>query len=50
MFTVYLKFQNLFYKVVPVPELYLVSVKLHHNKTGAEHLHIARDDPNNVFR
>lgn len=36
-------------KVVPVPELYLVSVKLHHNKTGAEHLHIARDDPNNVF-
>ncbi|XP_046847689.1 presequence protease, mitochondrial-like [Xenia sp. Carnegie-2017] len=36
-------------KVVPVPELYLVSVKLSHDKTGAEHLHVARDDPNNVF-
>lgn len=37
------------FQVVPVPELYLVSVKLSHDKTGAEHLHVARDDPNNVF-
>ncbi|KAL9969305.1 hypothetical protein ACROYT_G021504 [Oculina patagonica] len=36
-------------KVVPVPELFLVSVQLTHDKTGARHLHIARDDSNNVF-
>ncbi|KAJ7385727.1 Presequence protease, mitochondrial [Desmophyllum pertusum] len=36
-------------KVVSVPELFLVSVQLTHDKTGAEHLHIARDDSNNVF-
>lgn len=36
-------------KVVPVPELFLVSVQLTHNNTGAQHLHIARDDANNVF-
>ena len=33
-----------------VPELFLVSVQLTHDKTGAQHLHIARDDSNNVFR
>lgn len=36
-------------KVLPVPELFLVSVQLTHNNTGAQHLHIARDDANNVF-
>jgi len=37
-------------QVVSVPELFLVSVQLTHDKTGAQHLHIARDDSNNVFR
>lgn len=32
-----------------VPELQLTAVQLHHVKTGAEYLHIARDDKNNVF-
>lgn len=36
-------------KVVPVPELYLTAVLLNHQKTGAQHLHIARDDAENVF-
>lgn len=36
-------------KVVDVPELMLTSVVLHHDKTGAEHLHVARDDSNNAF-
>lgn len=36
-------------KVVEVPELMLTSVVLHHDKTGAEHLHVARDDSNNAF-
>ncbi|KAK3738451.1 hypothetical protein QZH41_017087, partial [Actinostola sp. cb2023] len=36
-------------QVVPIPELSLVSVKLTHDATGAQHLHIARDDANNVF-
>ena len=36
-------------KVACVPELYLTAVKLSHNKTGAEHLHVARDDSNDVF-
>ncbi|TPX06923.1 uncharacterized protein E0L32_011147 [Thyridium curvatum] len=33
----------------PVPELDLAALHLQHDKTGAEHLHIARDDSNNVF-
>lgn len=37
-------------QVVSVPELFLVSVQLTHDKTGAQHLHVARDDSNNVFR
>ena len=37
-------------QVLSVPELFLVSVQLTHDKTGAQHLHIARDDSNNVFR
>ncbi|KAL2266334.1 hypothetical protein VTJ83DRAFT_5686 [Remersonia thermophila] len=32
-----------------VPELELTALYLRHDKTGAEHLHIARDDANNVF-
>ncbi|XP_015767644.1 PREDICTED: presequence protease, mitochondrial-like [Acropora digitifera] len=36
-------------KVLSVPELFLVSVQLTHDNTGAQHLHISRDDSNNVF-
>lgn len=36
-------------KVLSVPELFLVSIQLTHDKTGAQHLHISRDDSNNVF-
>ncbi|KAK5943030.1 Mitochondrial presequence protease [Knufia obscura] len=32
-----------------VPELHLTALQLEHNKTGAEYLHVARDDKNNVF-
>jgi hypothetical protein len=32
-----------------VPELELTALYLRHDRTGAEHLHIARDDSNNVF-
>ncbi|EHY51875.1 Presequence protease, mitochondrial [Exophiala dermatitidis] len=32
-----------------VPELHLTALKLEHDKTGAEYLHVARDDKNNVF-
>ena len=32
-----------------VPELHLTALLLNHDKTGAEYLHIARDDINNVF-
>ncbi|KAK9368204.1 peptidase M16C associated-domain-containing protein [Lipomyces kononenkoae] len=32
-----------------IPELELLAVHLQHDKTGAEHLHVARDDKNNVF-
>jgi presequence protease len=32
-----------------VPELELTALHLQHDKTGAEYLHIARDDSNNVF-
>lgn len=32
-----------------VPELQLEATLLRHDRTGLEHLHIARDDPNNVF-
>lgn len=32
-----------------VPELELTALHLQHDQTGAEHLHIARDDSNNVF-
>ncbi|ELU02149.1 hypothetical protein CAPTEDRAFT_179632 [Capitella teleta] len=36
-------------RVCNVPELHLTAVKLQHDATGAEHLHVARDDSNNVF-
>ncbi|KAI0814353.1 Metalloenzyme, LuxS/M16 peptidase-like protein [Xylaria sp. FL0064] len=32
-----------------VPELELTALHLKHNKTGADYLHIAREDSNNVF-
>ncbi|KAF2842713.1 hypothetical protein M501DRAFT_993461 [Patellaria atrata CBS 101060] len=32
-----------------VPELQLTAYHLQHEKTGAEYLHVAREDPNNVF-
>lgn len=37
-------------KVVAVPDLFLTAVKLTHDTTGAQHLHAARDDANNLFR
>ncbi|KAF2454836.1 Metalloenzyme, LuxS/M16 peptidase-like protein [Lineolata rhizophorae] len=36
-------------RVKQVPELELAAFHLQHDKTGAEHLHVARDDSNNVF-
>ena len=32
-----------------VPELQLTALHLEHGKTGAEYLHVAREDENNVF-
>ena len=32
-----------------VPELELTALEWQHGKTGAEYLHVARDDSNNVF-
>lgn len=36
-------------RVLPVPELRLTAVDLCHMQTGAQHLHIDRNDANNVF-
>lgn len=36
-------------RCVPVPELKLTAVDLVHEQTGAQHLHIDREDKNNVF-
>jgi hypothetical protein len=36
-------------RVKQVPELELTALHLQHDKTGAEYLHIARDDANNCF-
>ncbi|TNN30091.1 Presequence protease, mitochondrial [Liparis tanakae] len=36
-------------EVVEVPDLFLTAVKLTHDATGAQHLHAARDDSNNLF-
>lgn len=32
-----------------VPELHLTAVRLKHDQTDADYLHVARDDKNNVF-
>ena len=32
-----------------VPELHLAAIRLQHDTTGADYLHLARDDTNNVF-
>lgn len=32
-----------------VPELQLTAIHLEHRRTGAEYLHVAREDKNNVF-
>lgn len=32
-----------------VPELHLTAVRLRHDKTDADYMHVARDDQNNVF-
>lgn len=37
-------------QVVAVPDLCLTAVKLTHDKTGAQYLHAARDDSDNLFR
>ncbi|XP_076014931.1 presequence protease, mitochondrial [Genypterus blacodes] len=36
-------------QVVAVPDLFITAVKLTHDKTGAQYLHAARDDSNNLF-
>uniref|UniRef100_A0A674BUB5 Pitrilysin metalloproteinase 1 n=1 Tax=Salmo trutta TaxID=8032 RepID=A0A674BUB5_SALTR len=36
-------------EVVAVPDLFLTAVKLTHDNTGAQYLHAARDDKNNLF-
>uniref|UniRef100_A0AAV2JTL0 Presequence protease, mitochondrial n=1 Tax=Knipowitschia caucasica TaxID=637954 RepID=A0AAV2JTL0_KNICA len=36
-------------EVAPVPDLFLTAVKLTHDQTGAQYLHAARDDSNNLF-
>ena len=36
-------------RVKDIPELQLTALHLQHDKTGAEYLHVARDDKNNVF-
>uniref|UniRef100_A0A671NEY6 Presequence protease, mitochondrial n=1 Tax=Sinocyclocheilus anshuiensis TaxID=1608454 RepID=A0A671NEY6_9TELE len=36
-------------EVTAVPDLFLTSVKLSHDATGAQYLHAARDDSNNLF-
>lgn len=35
--------------VVPVPKLAFEAIELQHEKTGARHVHVARDDSNKVF-
>lgn len=36
-------------EIVPIDEMHLVAMRLNHLKTGAQYLHIDRDDSNNVF-
>uniref|UniRef100_A0A0A9X823 Presequence protease, mitochondrial n=2 Tax=Lygus hesperus TaxID=30085 RepID=A0A0A9X823_LYGHE len=36
-------------QVEEIPEFNITLMRLKHERTGCEHLHLARDDPNNVF-
>lgn len=36
-------------QITPVQEMYLTAIKLTHLGTGAQYLHLSRDDSNNVF-
>ncbi|KAJ9065382.1 Mitochondrial presequence protease [Entomophthora muscae] len=36
-------------EIRPVPELKLTGIRLSHDLTGAQHLHIDKNDPNNAF-
>ena len=36
-------------QVTPVNEMYLTAIRLTHVRTGAQYLHLSRDDSNNVF-
>ena len=36
-------------RIKAVPELQLTALHLNHDRTGADYLHVARDDSNNVF-
>ncbi|MBN3307376.1 PREP protein, partial [Amia calva] len=36
-------------QVTAIPDLFLTAVKLSHDNTGAQYLHLARDDSNNLF-
>lgn len=36
-------------KVVEVPDFYMTTVMLEHDKTGAQHMHAAREDEDNAF-
>ena len=36
--------------MVDIPELFLSAISLEHERTGAQHIHLARDDKNNTFR
>ncbi|XP_027697396.1 presequence protease, mitochondrial isoform X2 [Vombatus ursinus] len=36
-------------QITPIPDLFLVAVKLGHDSTGAKYLHVAREDANNLF-
>ncbi|XP_037691591.1 presequence protease, mitochondrial [Choloepus didactylus] len=36
-------------QVTAIPELFLTAVKLSHDNTGAQYLHLAREDTNNLF-
>ena len=37
-------------QVSEIPDYNATGVWLQHNKTGAQHFHVERDDQNNVFR
>ncbi|KAH9523809.1 Presequence protease, mitochondrial [Bulinus truncatus] len=36
-------------RIDEVPDFYITAAMLSHDKTGAQHLHVARDDDNNTF-